>query len=441
LTLLASTQVIGGVGVAIGISVGALLAAQLGGTGISGVAQSSSVIGGALLAVPVVRLIQGNGRRPGLAVAYLAGALGAVLVVLAARAGSVPLLLVGMFLFGGGSAANLQARYAAVDLAEPQRRGRQLSLVVWATTVGAVAGPNLAPLAGSAVSGFGLPPLAGPFAFSALAFVVAAVVLHVLLRPDPLLLSRSRAAATEPATEPARAVAPAGGPAGGPVQAEGGAPAEAAGGAAAAGGAQPAGPRPGLVEAYRAVAAVPAARLGISAVAVGHLVMVGVMSMAPVHIGLTHSSADTLRLVGIVLSLHIAGMYAAAPVMGYLTDRLGRKQVILTGIGLLLVACAVAGTAGHNTPQLAVGMGLLGLGWSGTMVAGSTLLSESVSASVRPAAQGLSDVVMGIAGASAGALSGIVVEWNGYPTLALFAALATVPLAALALRPVRLAEV
>jgi MFS family permease len=405
--LLAGTQVIGGVGVAIGISVGALLAAELGGTSISGVAQSSSVVGGALLAVPVVRLIQHRGRRPGLAAAYLAGALGAVLIVFAARSESVPLLFAGMFLFGGGTAANLQARYAAVDLAVPERRGRQLSFVVWATTVGAVAGPNLAPLAGSAVRGLGLPPLAGPFAFSAVAFVVAAVVLHLLLRPDPLLLSRTRA----------------------------GSASEDAEGDGAGGG------RPGLRDALRVVAAEPSARLGISAVAVGHLVMVGVMSMTPVHIGLTHSSADTLRLVGVVLSLHIAGMYAASPAMGYLTDRLGRRPVILTGVGLLLAACAVAGTAGHNTPQLGVGLALLGLGWSGTMVAGSTLLSESVSVAVRPAAQGLSDIVMGVAGAGAGALSGIVVEWNGYPTLALCAALATVPLVALALRPVRLAEV
>lgn len=403
LRLLFFTQIIGGIGVTIGISVGALLAARLGGTGISGLAQSSGVVGGALLAVPITRIMNARGRRPGLALAYVAGALGGVLVVVAAVAGWVPLLFLGMLLFGGGTAANLQARYTAVDLAEPARRGRQLSLIVWATTIGAVAAPNFAALADGALHGFGLPPLSGPFAFSAAAFVVAAVVLLVFLRPDPLLTAR-RAAGRTPESTAGRTP-----------------------GKAATGG--------GLRPALRVVADRPAARLGIAAVAMGHLVMVGVMAMTPVHLGETHSDADVLRIVGIVLSLHIAGMYALSPVVGWLTDRLGRRPVILGGIALLLAACAVAGTAGHDTPQLSVGLILLGLGWSGTMVAGSTLLSESVPVEVRPAAQGLSDLVMGLAGASAGALSGFVVQLAGYPVLNLLAAVATVPLIALALRP------
>ena len=142
-----------------------------------------------------------------------------------------------------------------------------------------------------------------------------------------------------------------------------------------------------------------------------------------------------LRVVGIVLSLHIAGMYALSPVVGLLTDRLGRRAVILGGVGLLLAACALAGTAGHDTVRLAVGLTLLGIGWSCTMVAGSTLLSESVPVEVRPAAQGLSDLSMGLAGAVAGAASGFVVDLFGFPTLNLLAAIATVPLLALALRP------
>jgi MFS family permease len=141
-------------------------------------------------------------------------------------------------------------------------------------------------------------------------------------------------------------------------------------------------------------------------------------------------------VVGIVLSVHIAGMYALSPVVGWLTDRLGRRAVILGGVALLLAACAVAGTAGHDTFRLTLGLALLGLGWSGTMVAGSTLLSESVPADVRPAAQGLSDLTMGLAGAAAGAISGFVVEWVGYPVLNLLAAVAVVPLVALALRPI-----
>jgi MFS family permease len=173
----------------------------------------------------------------------------------------------------------------------------------------------------------------------------------------------------------------------------------------------------------------------MSAVAVGHLVMVGVMSMTPVHINDGgHDHADVLKIVSIVLSLHIAGMYALSPVMGWLVDRMGRRPVVLLGIGLLVAACAVAGSAGHETGRLSVGLALLGLGWSATMVAGSTLLTEAIDVAVRPAAQGLSDMAMGFAGATAGALSGVVVAIASYGTLALLSALAVLPLLALALR-------
>ncbi|MEU5780825.1 MFS transporter [Micromonospora lupini] len=454
--LLFTTQIIGGVGVTIGISVGALLAARVAGTAVAGVAQSAGVVGAALLAIPVTRIMARHGRRPGLVLAYAVGAVGGVLVVLAAATRSVPLLFLGMLLFGGGTAANLQARYTAVDLAEPARRGRQLSLIVWATTIGAVAAPNFAALADRVTTGWGLPPLAGPFAFSATAFVLASVVLLGLLRPDPLLTARRLAAADAPPTPagPPGGAAPgnaapdaavAGGP--GPVAAgsNGVAPAAAvAAEAPAGGGAGPAtapvgarAPRAaGMRLAWSVVRGQPAARLGIAAVAIGHLVMVAVMAMTPVRLGESHADADVLRLVGIVLSLHIAGMYAFSPVVGWLTDRLGRRAVILGGVGLLLAACAVAGTAGHHTPRLSAGLVLLGLGWSGTMVAGSTLLSESVSAGVRPSVQGFSDLIMGLAGASAAVLSGFVMQLAGYPVLTLLAAVATVPLVALALRPV-----
>jgi MFS family permease len=349
--------------------------------------------------VPVTRIMSGYGRRPGLAFAYLAGALGGTLVVLATVARSVPLLFLGMLVFGGGTTANLQARYSAVDLAPPARRARHLSLVVWATTIGAVAAPGLAGVTDTVAVGVGLPVLSGPFAFGAVSFVVAAALLTTFLRPDPLLTARRLVAARTPEVDQ---------------------------------------PRRTLRDGARAVLARPAARLGVAAVAVGHLVMVGVMAMTPVHIDMGHGDADVLRIVGVVLSVHIVGMYALSPLVGWLTDRLGRRAVILVGAGLLVGACAVAGTAGHDTARLTAGLLLLGLGWSCTMVAGSTLLSESVPVDVRPAAQGLSDVCMGVAGASVGAASGFVVEISGYATLNLLAATAVVPLVALALRPVRL---
>ncbi|PZG15728.1 MFS transporter [Micromonospora craterilacus] len=422
LRLLCTTQVMGGIGVTIGFAVGALLAAEIAGVAVAGLAQSAAVIGAALLAIPVTRIITGHGRRPGLAFAYAVGAVGGVLVLLAVVTRWVPLLFLGMLLFGGGSAANLQARYAAVDLADPARRARQLSLVVWATTIGAVAAPNFAALADRTTSGWGLPALSGPFAFSAVAFVLAAGVLLVWLRPDPLLTARRLAAARS--GEAARGGGPVA-PGGGPVAAE---PVAAPAPSARRGA--------GLRAAWSVVRARPAARLGIAAVAMGHLVMVAVMAMTPVHLREFYPVEEVLPVVGLVLSLHIAGMYALAPVVGWLADRLGRRPVILGGIGTLLAACAVAGTAGHHTPRLTVGLVLLGLGWSATMVAGSTLLSESVPDRVRPSAQGLSDLVMGLAGALAGAVSGFVVQVAGYPVLTLLAAVAVTPLLALALRPV-----
>jgi MFS family permease len=394
--LLFLTQVIAGVGVAVGASVGALLAADIAGVSLSGVAQSANVVGAALFAVPAAAIVVRRGRGPSLAAGYALAAVGALIIVAAAMGHSVPLLFAGVFLFGCASAAGYQARYAAVDLATDAVRGRHLSLVVWATTIGAVLGPSLAAPAGAVLQRYGVPTLAGPFVFSALLFCVAAVVLFLLLRPDPALVARSlvESRATDAADT-----------------------------------------RHGVRAALPVVLSLPAARLGVGAMAIGHVVMIGVMAMTPVHIrGAGHDAAHTLRLVGVILSAHIAGMFAFAPVFGWLTDRLGRRPVVALGVGLLLAACAVARAAGHDPAWLAVGLMLLGQGWSAAMVAGSTLLSEAVPVDLRASAQGLSDLAMGLAGATAGALSGVVLERWGYPTLTAVAALGTVPLVVMLLR-------
>ena len=402
LRLLFISQVTGAVGMSVGLSVGALLAADMASVGVSGLAQSAAVMGAALLAVPATRIARRDGRGPSLAAAYLTAALGSLLVVAAAVTRSVPLLFIGLFLFGGGTTAGLQARYTAVDLAPQDLYGRHLSLIVWASTLGGVAGPNLASVAGTSLSRYGIPTLAGPFVFSIALFILAGVVLFVWLRPDPLRLARS-----------------------GVAEHDGAGKDSASASATATTG--------GMRAALDAVLAHRDARLGVAATAVGHVVMVAVMAMTPVHIRQGgHAPHDTLRIVGIVLSSHIAGMYAFAPIMGWLSDRFGRRRVIVGGICLLLAACTVAGTAGHDATRLATGLVLLGLGWSASMVAGSALLSASIPVELRPSAQGFSDLVMGIAAAGAGALSGVIVEAWSYPMLTLVAALATIPLMALA---------
>ena len=394
LRLLFVTQVISGIGIAIAGSVGALLAADIAGIGVSGVVQSVLVIGAALFAVPATAIVQRSGRRPSLAAGYLVASVGAIIIVTAAVRGSAPLLFAGFFLLGGATAATYQARYAAVDLAPAALRGRHLSVIVWATTLGAVVGPNLAAFAGASLEKYGVPTLAGPFVFSALLFTLSTLVLVLLLRPDPAVVARETIGSSGGATSNA--------------------------------------PHLGVRAALPVVMSQSSARLGVSAMAIGNMVMIGVMAMTPVHIrGAGHDAAQTLRIVGLVLSCHIAGMFAFAPVFGWLTDRLGRRPVILAGIALLLTACALAGTAGYQPARLAGGLMLLGLGWSATIVAGSTLLSESVGGELRVATQGLADLTMGLAGAAAGAISGVIVEGWGYPTLTLLAALATGPLVVL----------
>jgi MFS family permease len=391
LRLLFVTQIISGVGLTVGSSVGALLVADIAGVGMSGLAQTAVVIGAALFAVPATTIVHRHGRRPSLAALYVLAAVGSILVVTAAVRGSIPLLFSGLFFFGGASAAGLQARYAAVDLAPAAVRGRHLSFIIWATTLGAVVGPSLAPVAGATVGRYGVPTLAGPFFFSALLFTVATTLLVLFLRPDPAGVARETIDGS-------------------------GSPATAA-------------RRGGMRAALGFVLAHAPARLGVSAMAIGNMIMVGVMAMTPVHIkGAGHDAAHTLNIVGFVLSFHIAGMFAFSPVFGWLTDRLGRRAVVFVGIVLLLAACTLAGTAGHETAQLAAGLMTLGLGWSASMVAGSTLLSESIPVELRASAQGLSDLTMGLAGAFAAAISGVIVAGWGYSVLTLLAALATVPL-------------
>ncbi|MFF8177487.1 MFS transporter [Streptomyces chartreusis] len=388
--VLITTQILGGLGVATGIALAAVLAKEVSGTeSLSGLAPTATVAGTAVLSMPLAALMTARGRRPGLVLAYLIGAVGAAVTVVAARVGSFPLLLCGMAAFGAASSANLQARFAAADLAEPDRRARAISLVVWATTFGAVLGPNIAAPAGRSVTGLGIPATAGPFLWAAGIFLISALVVAVLLRPDPLLTARALAPADE-GTPAARSL------------------------------------RAGMA----AVAASPRARLAVVSVAVAHTAMVSVMSMTPV--ALAHHGAG-IDLIGLVISGHIAGMYAFAPLMGRLSDRLGRLSGIGLCVGLLACAVFLAGTAGGSHGQTAVGLFVLGLGWSAGLVSGSALLTDSVPQPARAAAQGLSDLVMNASAGIGGAVAGLVVAKASYGWLNLTAACLLLPLAALAL--------
>jgi len=400
-TLIAS-QIIGGVGVASGIAVAVLAAEELtGSASLAGLAQTAGVLGAAMAAVPLSRLMHRCGRRVGLVAAYLIAGMGAGICLLAGLSSAYWLMLLGMILYGVATAANLAARYAATDLAEPTTRGRALGLVVWATTIGAVLGPNLIEPGGALGEWLGLPRLFGPYLIALTGFLVAASTLAIRMRPDPLLTARQRAielGTEDPEAGQRRSM--------------------------------------GLREALLTILRSPGARLGVLAVAVAHTVMVGVMVLTPVHM---HHDGATLTIVGLVISVHVAAMYALSPLIGVWADRAGRVPVIVVGQLILLASALVAGTAsGHESAQLGVGLSLLGLGWSCCLVAGSTLITESVGLVDRPAIQGASDLVMGVSAASGGALAGVVVGAYGYGVLnAAGAALAVLPLLVVIARALR----
>ena len=386
------SQVLGGVGMASGIAVGALLAEDLSGTeALAGFGTTSQVLGTALLTIPVARATAARGRRVGLRLGLSVAFVGAGLVLAAAVVRSFPLFVVGMFLFGGGTTANNQTRYAAADLASAAHRGRDLSIVVWATTIGSVAGPNLVGPGKALAQAVGLPELAGTFVFSLVGFMLAWLVVDRLLRPDPLLTARAFDAAD---LEESRL----------------------------AGGVHEAPNHDGSMRRGLAVVrANPAALRAMLVMALGHLVMVSVMVMTPIH--MQHGHAE-LEVIGFVISVHILGMYALSPLVGSAVDRWGAPPVAMTGgVVLTLAASLAARSQAGWSGLLLVALFLLGVGWSCTLVSGSTLLTAVVTTDERPAAQGLADVLMGLAGAAGGVVAGIVVGSLGYADLAAGAAL------------------
>lgn len=364
-------QVLGGIAFGATVSLGALLAADISGNdALSGLATASVTLGAAVCAIPLARLAARVGRRRALTLGNLFALVGIAVVILAASLRVFPLLLVGILMIGAGNAGNLQSRFAATDLAAAQHRGRDLSIVVWATTIGGVAGPLLlgpGELVGAAI---GMPPQTGSYAFSFVAQCAALVLYLVALRPDPLLAAQRLAKEAVAAT--------------------------------------------GAVMADRPVVA----RYAIFAVAGSHVVMASVMAMTPVHLahmahgahGMAPTPADVSALVGITIALHVGGMYALSPLFGILADRWGRLRVVLLGQVLLGGALAFAVFANDREWGVMVALILLGLGWSAATVAGAALLTESSAPEARTRRQGRSDSLMSLSAAAGAVLAGVVLS-------------------------------
>lgn len=369
------SQVLGGAGLAAGISVGALLAAEmLGSDALSGLPTGLFTLGSALAAFLVGRSTQRVGRRLGLGFGFLAGGIGGLGVVLAASLDSLPLLFVSLFVYGAGTATNLQARYAGADLAPAHRRGFGTSMAMVATTLGAVVGPNLIEPLGHLADALGIPALAGPFLLAAAAYGAAGMVLLALLRPDPFLLARRLAA-----DEAAQSTTP-----------------------------DPDTPVPTVeIGAY----------VGAAVMVLGQLVMVAIMTMTPIHMRAHHHE---LSAVGLVIGLHIGAMWLPSLVTGILVDQLGRVPMAIAGGVTLLLAGVVAATApGDSLGLLILALVLLGLGWNLGLVSGTALVVDATVPENRPRTQGSIDVLVALAGAGGGMMSGMVMSATSFQLLSL----------------------
>ncbi len=340
---------------------------------LGGLAASGMTIGSALAILPLARLMSQRGRRPGLLVGYMVAATGATMCMLAAITGWYALLILGMIGVGSGNAANLAARYAAADLAPDVGRARAIGTLVWASTIGAVLGPSIGfGPAKSLASSFGASDLAGPYMLSIALFLTAALVVGRWLKPDPLVV---------------------------------------------VGGVGGSGSNEGrhLADAARSLAGSTTGRLAVLSMVVGHVVMVGVMTMTPLHL---REGAHQLEIIGLVISLHIIGMYALSPLVGWLTDRIGPRPVIAVG-GLMLVLGSEF--ASHSDPEhstgVFTGLFLIGLGWSFGLVASSSLIAATFQGLQRVRVQGLADLMMTASGGFAGLGSGLVVSLTDFRTL------------------------
>ena len=392
--VLSIAQALCGLGVAGTVAASGLIAVGIAGNeGAAGFAQTAGVLGSALVALPLARVAAQRGRRPALAVGYGIGAVGAVLVIVGAASRTLLLVYLGCLLVGCASAAGYQARYGATDLAPAGRVARSLSIVVWASTIGSVAGPNLLAPTGNIAQQFGLPQLTGPYLMALFALAFASLVVFAGLRPDPAVMAREREGTV--ALEPISM-------------------------------------RKQVGVSFAIVRANSRSTVGLVAIAMGHLAMVAVMVMTPIH--MAHVDVS-LVFIGLVISVHVAGMYALSPVVGWAADRFGCARVLLCGAGFLIAACVIAGLApADDVRQLAIGLFLLGLGWSCTLIAGSALLSDGIAAAERPGVQGLSDLVMNVAGAVGGAAAGIVVAVGSYGLLCAIVAVLMLGLVAITTR-------
>jgi MFS family permease len=374
LTSLRLAQVPGQAAVAGMVAVVSLLASDmLGSDRLAGIGSAAFTVGIALTSIPLAAHMRRHGRRPGLAGALLIGALGSAIAAFGGQIGLFPVFVLGMLAFGAGHAATLQQRYVAADLAEPSRAGSSIAAIVWVGTLGAVLGPLLSPAEQAVAASLGLDELVGPYLFAAGFFVIAAAVIWIRLRPDPLQVLGS----LDPDADRAHPLAR-------------------------------------VRSTASVIARSTGARLGLVAMGFSQAAMVGVMTMTPPHMK-DHGHAD---LSAFVIALHIVGMYGLAPLVGRMVDRIGANRAIQAGAVVLASGTVAAVVAGYVPVPMFVGLFLLGLGWNIGLIAGSTVLTASVPQDARVEVQGTADLTMSLCGAVAAFGSGFVKDSFGFHLLA-----------------------
>ncbi|TLS36007.1 MFS transporter [Pseudalkalibacillus caeni] len=377
LIIIVIAQVLGGAGLAAGITVGALLAKDMLGTdSLAGLPIALFTLGSAGAALIVGNLSQRFGRRTGLTAGFITGALGAVGVVISAVLNNPILLFISLLIYGAGTATNLQARYAGTDLATVKQRATAVSIALVSTTFGAVAGPNLVDVMGKVALSFGIPSLAGPFILAAAAFFLAGMVFFIFLRPDPLKVAEALAAIKKQHDRQ-------------------------------------------TVEEEEETSKknMWGITIGATVMVVTQIVMVAVMTMTPVHMG---NHGHGLSAVGLIIGFHIGAMYLPSVVTGLLVDKIGRHiMAISSGITLLLSGVLAAFAPTDSVALLTVALILLGLGWNFGLISGTALIVDSTTPTNRARIQGKTDVLIALSGAAGGALSGVVVANSSFMALSL----------------------
>lgn len=326
------------------------------------------------------------GRRRGISLGVLLGAVGLSLAVLATTSGSFLLLLAGLVGVGFSRSAMQLGRFIASEVNHPSRRGRAISIVVFGSTVGAIGGPLLVAPSGVLAQQWGLSELAGPFIIGAAMLLLALVVLQVGMRPEPMELARCIAAESNedgPAGEFARKIS--------------------------------------------SLLRDPGVLIAMTAMVSSQAVMTLLMGISPLH--MKHLHFD-LAGISIMLSSHTLGMFAPSIFTGWLVDRWGRAQVIIIGC-LILFASTLLAPVYSRLEMISFALFLLGLGWNFCFVGGSALLADHLSPAERARTQGFNDLLISLVSAFASLGSGPVFARMGYGALSsLGFAITLIPLAA-----------